>query len=145
MWEISVFVKPLIQHQHHSLIGHKSYFPQVFTFCMFFCLPLLPHEFILFSFHCIIFSDLQDKNFPTLHLWLVLLFFLCVGSCLHLWSCQCSFSFLFHHVIKNSPCSDRLILKCYFRKIWYNSYLSIFLSYWLSRQIKLTVHEIIDS
>lgn len=90
-------------------------------------------------------SDIQDKNFPTLHLWLVLLFFWCVARCLHFWSCQGNFSFLFHHVIKNSPCSDRLILKCYFRRTWYNFYMCIFLIYWLSRQIKLTVHEIIES
>lgn len=38
MWAISVFGNSLVQHQHHHLSGCKLYFPQIFTFFIFFVL-----------------------------------------------------------------------------------------------------------
>lgn len=144
MWAISVFGKPLLQHQHHSLSGCKLYFPQVFTICMGFFLSSSLTSWIysvLTLLRYFFFFYLQDKIFPTLHLWLVRLHFVLadvytsgVFSAAFL-SCSIMSSKI-HHVQTDSF--------CYFRKIWYNPCLSIFLTYWLSRQIKLTTHEITD-
>lgn len=112
MWAISVFLSlwyniSIVLFQVVRYIFHR--------FLLFACFFVFLSCFmVLFYFHFIVlfFSDLQDKNFPTLHLWLVLLlFFVCVRRYLHFWSFHCSFSFLFHPVIKNSPRSDMLLFR----------------------------------